>query len=73
MKHYQLSQLTTPPRICVGRHFADNMLSICIASTLHVFDITAGTDEVGQPVELSTELRGTLVTYVVSSYRLEWF
>lgn len=46
-------------RICPGRHFAVNTLRIYIASTLHVFNITPGTD-----VQLSTEYVGGIVTYV---------
>ncbi|KAH8099592.1 cytochrome P450 [Cristinia sonorae] len=48
-------------RICPGRHFSNNTLAICIASTLHVFNISAGTDSSGNPVALTTEMTGTLV------------
>ncbi|THH30742.1 hypothetical protein EUX98_g3445 [Antrodiella citrinella] len=48
-------------RICVGRHFSNNTLSICIASTLHAFNISAGVDVDGSPIELSAEMKGALV------------
>ncbi|KAH8103571.1 cytochrome P450 [Cristinia sonorae] len=48
-------------RICLGRYFSNNTLSIFIASVLHVFNITAGVDTTGKPVELSTEMEGGLV------------
>ena len=43
-----------------------NTLSIVIASTLHVFDISAGVDVSGKPVELSTEIVGALIWYAIS-------
>ncbi|KAH8100146.1 CyP450 monooxygenase [Cristinia sonorae] len=45
-------------RVCLGRYFSNNTLSILIASILHVFDITAGVDATGQTVELSTVMEG---------------
>ncbi|KAH8103605.1 CyP450 monooxygenase [Cristinia sonorae] len=48
-------------RICLGRHFSDNTLSIYIASVLHVFDITPGVDASGSPIKLTAELAGGLV------------
>ncbi|KAH8093203.1 CyP450 monooxygenase [Cristinia sonorae] len=48
-------------RICLGRYFSNNTLSILIASILHVFDITAGVDVTGQAVELSTVMEGGAV------------
>ncbi|KAH8091049.1 cytochrome P450 [Cristinia sonorae] len=48
-------------RICLGRHFSNNTLSIFIASVLHVFNINAGVDASGEPVVLSTEMEGGLV------------
>ncbi|TCD67847.1 hypothetical protein EIP91_011909 [Steccherinum ochraceum] len=42
-------------RICPGSDFAISLLSICIASMLHVFEIKAGTDESSQPVVLTAE------------------
>ncbi|TCD64419.1 hypothetical protein EIP91_004100 [Steccherinum ochraceum] len=49
-------------RICPGRHFSDNALSIFIASVLHVFEITPGFDKAGRPVKLSSEIVGGLVS-----------
>ncbi|TCD61737.1 hypothetical protein EIP91_007986 [Steccherinum ochraceum] len=48
-------------RICPGRHFSNNSLAIFIASTLQVFDISAGLDDHGTPVELSNEVIGGLI------------
>ncbi|KAH8091048.1 cytochrome P450 [Cristinia sonorae] len=48
-------------RVCPGRYFSSNTLSIFIASVLHVFNITGGTDASGKPVLLSTEMEGGLV------------
>lgn len=42
-----------------------NTLLIYIASVLHVFNITPGTDSVGQPIELSsTDYFGGISVYV---------
>ena len=38
-----------------------------IASVLHVFNISAGVDESGKPVELTPEVEGGIVAYVSSS------
>ncbi|THH33282.1 hypothetical protein EUX98_g930 [Antrodiella citrinella] len=48
-------------RLCVGRPFSNNTLAIFIASILHVFDISAGVDDSGKPVELSAEYIGGLI------------
>ncbi|THH27825.1 hypothetical protein EUX98_g6365 [Antrodiella citrinella] len=49
-------------RMCPGRHFSNNTLSILIASTLHVFDVTAGVDASGKLVELNPEMIGGTIT-----------
>ena len=38
---------------------------MCVASTLHVFDIKAGVDASGKPVELSTDIVGGSALYVL--------
>ncbi|TCD64487.1 hypothetical protein EIP91_004048 [Steccherinum ochraceum] len=48
-------------RICPGRHFSQNTLSIFIASVLHVFDITPGVDASGKLVVLTDEMEGGLI------------
>ncbi|THH27824.1 hypothetical protein EUX98_g6368 [Antrodiella citrinella] len=48
-------------RLCPGRHLSANTLTICIASTLHAFDITPGVDTSGRPVKLTTEIVGGLI------------
>ncbi|TCD68446.1 hypothetical protein EIP91_010732 [Steccherinum ochraceum] len=48
-------------RICAGRYFSNNALSICIASTLHTFNIQAGLDSSGKPVKLTSEMFGGLI------------
>ena len=48
--------------ICPGRYFSTHTLSIFIASILHVFDISAGVDETNNPIPLSTETVGALVS-----------
>ncbi|TCD67850.1 hypothetical protein EIP91_011912 [Steccherinum ochraceum] len=42
-------------RVCPGSDFALRLLSICVASLLHVYQIEAGVDESGDPVVLSKE------------------
>ncbi|KAI0332177.1 cytochrome P450 [Cubamyces sp. BRFM 1775] len=42
-------------RKCPGRHFADAMLYIIIASVLHIFDVSPPLDEDGHPIKI--ELR----------------
>ncbi|TCD66266.1 hypothetical protein EIP91_001595 [Steccherinum ochraceum] len=49
-------------RICQGKHFSNNTLSIFIATILHVFDISAGTDTSGDLVPLHYEMHGSLVS-----------
>ncbi|KAJ8474863.1 hypothetical protein ONZ51_g6940 [Trametes cubensis] len=44
-------------RICPGRHFAEDVLFITIASILHVFDIVPALDAHGRPI--SVELKAT--------------
>lgn len=41
------------------------MMSIYVASVLHVFAISAGVDELGNPVKLSADLDGGMVSYVM--------
>ncbi|THH31265.1 hypothetical protein EUX98_g2923 [Antrodiella citrinella] len=48
-------------RACPGSDFAISLLSICVASMLHVFDIQAGIDDHGQPVILSSETGGDAI------------
>ena len=48
-------------RICPGKRFATSMLTIFVASVLHAFKISAGTDEEGRPVELSVEVDGGMI------------
>ncbi|KAH8103582.1 cytochrome P450 [Cristinia sonorae] len=48
-------------RICLGRWFSNNTLSIFIASVLHVFDITPGVDSSGKPVDIDAEMEGGLI------------
>lgn len=50
-------------RICPGRHFNDNSLSIFIASVLHVFNISAGVDAMGKPVVLNPEVVGHMIVW----------
>lgn len=50
------------PRICPGRHFADDLLYITIATVLHVFDIRPPLDEGGQPIHIKYEQTDALVT-----------
>ena len=47
-------------RICPGRHFSLNTLSIFIASVLHIFVISPGLDDSGNPVLLDPEPTGHL-------------
>ncbi|KAH8103459.1 cytochrome P450 [Cristinia sonorae] len=49
-------------RLCPGRHLAVNTLCIYAASTLYAFDITPGVDADGNPVVLSNEQLGALIT-----------
>nr|BED43012.1 cytochrome P450 monooxygenase [Trametes versicolor] len=51
-------------RICPGRHFADDLLYITIATVLHVFDIGPPLDEGGQPIKVKYEQTDALVTSV---------
>lgn len=44
-----------------------NTLSIFIATTLHVFTVSAGVDADGKPVELNPEMSGAVITYVFRS------
>ena len=52
------------PRICPGRHFADNSLFINIASLLHVFDIKPAVDERGATIPVKYSMTSGLVSYV---------
>lgn len=49
-------------RICPGRHFAINTLMIYAASVLHVYNITPGTDAAGNPIRLTTEFVGGIIS-----------
>jgi len=42
-------------RICPGSDFAMSLISISIASILHVFEVKPGVDESGLPVQLTTD------------------
>ncbi|CDO71681.1 hypothetical protein BN946_scf184915.g25 [Trametes cinnabarina] len=61
-------------RVCAGRHFADEMLYLAIASVLHVFIIEPPLDENGQPVKVEHRQSPGLISYVhitrVDSLRL---
>ena len=50
--------------VCPGRYFAMEVLSIFIASTLHVFDITSGADISGKALEIGADTEGPLIMYV---------
>ena len=67
--HNELQLLQTElrfwTRICPGRFFAHEVLSIYIASALHVLDITPGTDASGRPVQLTDDIEGALLMYVL--------
>ncbi|EIW59174.1 cytochrome P450 [Trametes versicolor FP-101664 SS1] len=60
-RHVQLSPVhcnrvvTSPDRICPGRHLAIPSLFINIVSILHVFDISLPLDRNGQPVSVKYE------------------
>lgn len=40
--------------VCPGRYLAADTLSLFLATLLHVFDISAGVDASGKPVELTS-------------------
>ncbi|KAL7278727.1 hypothetical protein ACG7TL_007730 [Trametes sanguinea] len=42
-------------RICPGRHFADDLLFINIASVLHTFDILPALDSSGKPIPVTAQ------------------
>ncbi|KAI0643184.1 cytochrome P450 [Trametes meyenii] len=50
-------------RICPGRHFADELLFLHIASILHVFNIEAPVDKHGQPVKVERGQTHGLTSY----------
>ena len=39
-------------RICPGRHFAESMIQLSIASALHVFEIHTPLDGDGKPIRI---------------------
>ncbi|THH19224.1 hypothetical protein EUX98_g8816 [Antrodiella citrinella] len=51
-------------RLCLGKPFSNNTLSIFIASVLHVFDIAAAVDASGKSEELSAEMSGGLIAQI---------
>ncbi|KAI0330489.1 cytochrome P450 [Cubamyces sp. BRFM 1775] len=51
-------------RICPGRHFADAMLFIVIASVLHLFDIGPPRDDNGNPIKVKMEQCHGFLSYV---------
>lgn len=55
-------------RICPGRHLALNTLLIFAATVLHAFNITAGVDEKGAPIELTLEVIVGALTYVTAEF-----
>lgn len=55
------------PRICPGRHFAESMLSLSIASALHVFEISAPLDGDGNPIRIRPSMTEGGVWSVPSS------
>ena len=56
--------MTLAYRICPGMHFALDNLFINVASTLHVFDISAPRDKDGMPMKMSYDNTDGLVSYV---------
>ncbi|KAI0332174.1 hypothetical protein GY45DRAFT_504859 [Cubamyces sp. BRFM 1775] len=50
-------------KACPGRHFADAMLFITIATVLHVFDVHPPLDEHGCPIEIKFEQSHGLLSF----------
>ncbi|KAL7280059.1 hypothetical protein ACG7TL_006474 [Trametes sanguinea] len=50
-------------RICPGRHFAEDVLFLTIASVLHVFDIGLPQDDNGQPNRIEYQQSDGLLSY----------
>ncbi|KAJ8456890.1 hypothetical protein ONZ51_g11855 [Trametes cubensis] len=50
-------------RVCPGRHFADAMLFMTIASVLHVFEVGPPLDDEGRPIELSYRATHGFLSY----------
>ena len=59
------SLIILPLRVCPGRYFAQNTLSIIAASILHAFKVTPGLDSDGQPVQVDVQMVGGLLAYVL--------
>jgi cytochrome P450 len=53
-------------RTCPGRFFSDNVMFAVIAHTLVVFDIKPGLDEAEKEIRFKPEVRGGLVSNVLS-------
>ena len=54
-----------PHRVCPGRYFALEVLPILMASILHVFNLSADVDALGNPVKVSTDTEGSFVMCVM--------
>ena len=52
-------------RICPGQALGNTVVGLVIASVLHVFNITAGTNAQGVPKELSTDVRDGFIMCVL--------
>ena len=55
---------------CPGRHFADAMLYIIVASLLHVFDVRPPLDEDGSPIKIELQQSHGFLSYAPSQARL---
>ena len=60
-------------RICPGRHFAEDVLFITIASILHVFDIVPALDAHGRPISVELKATSGFISYVSSLHGLSGF
>ena len=63
--------LLIPPcaRICPGRDISDATLFICIASILHVYDISPEIDPSGRPLWPKVDVTSSLVRYALEALR----
>ncbi|KAI9058748.1 cytochrome P450 [Trametes sanguinea] len=51
-------------RICPGRHFAEDLLFINVASVLHTFDILPALDNTGKPIPVTAQSSPALLSHV---------
>ncbi|KAM5539390.1 hypothetical protein V8D89_006842 [Ganoderma adspersum] len=51
-------------RICPGRHFAESMLLLNLASALHVFEISTPLDGDGKPIRIRPSMTDGFVSYL---------